>query len=145
MLASVQPYPLSFFNPLLGGIGVARQAVVVGWGEGLDQVADFLNRQPNPSGVVASTLYYGLLQAQVRGTALPPWQWQRADYFVDYVNMEQRQIGPKLRQALVESGPPLFVARVNGLEYARVYRIPPELKARRGLSEGLRGASVPRP
>jgi 4-amino-4-deoxy-L-arabinose transferase-like glycosyltransferase len=145
LVVSVQPYPLSFFDPLLGGAPLARQAVVVGWGEGTDQVAAWLNSQPDADHLVASTLYNDLLNPVAHGSAVPLWEWQQADYFVDYVNMEQRQIGPALRRALAERGPPLETVWINGIVYARVYRIPPELKARNDLSEGLRGLSVPRP
>jgi 4-amino-4-deoxy-L-arabinose transferase-like glycosyltransferase len=36
LIAEVQPYSLSFYNPLLGGTAMARRTTVVGWGEGLD-------------------------------------------------------------------------------------------------------------
>jgi hypothetical protein len=58
--------------------------------------------------------------------------------------MEQRRIGDPLRRELQRNAP-FFTVRINGLDYAKVYSIPPELKARRDLSEGLRGASVPKP
>ena len=39
------PYPIAAYNPLLGGTAVARQAIMVGWGEGIDQAAASLPRQ----------------------------------------------------------------------------------------------------
>lgn len=143
LVASVQPYPLSFFNPLLGGIGTARQAMIVGWGEGTDQVAAYLDQQPDASEIVVVSLYNDLIQPKFAGTAVPPWEWQRADYLADYVNMDQRNLVPGPLQRLVREEQPVFVARINGLEYARVYRIPPELKG--SSDQGSRGRSVPRP
>lgn len=128
LVASVQPYPLSFYNPLLGGAGLARQTILVGWGEGTDQVAAYLDRLPNASEVVVTSLYHDLLHAQFRGTGVPLWEWQRADYLADYVNMDQRGLVPAPLKPLVRDHTPVFVARINGLDYARVYRIPPELK-----------------
>ena len=40
------PYYLSYYNPLLGGGPAAQRTVMVGNGEGLDQVAAWLNAQP---------------------------------------------------------------------------------------------------
>ena len=44
-LIAVRPYPLSYYNPLLGGGATASRWLLVGWGEGLDQVAVYLNAQ----------------------------------------------------------------------------------------------------
>ena len=145
LVAGVQPYPLSFFNPLLGGIGLARQVMIVGWGEGTDQVAAALNQESGAERQVATSLYNDPIQPLYRGRALPLWEWQRADYLVDYVNMDQRNLVPAPLQPLVSSEPPLFTVRINGLDYARVYRIPAELRARGGPDDGLRGTTVPRP
>ena len=43
---STYPYYLSYYNPLLGGGPAAQRTVMVGNGEGLDQVAEWLNAQP---------------------------------------------------------------------------------------------------
>ena len=145
LVASVQPYPLSFYDPLLGGAGLARQLVEVGWGEGTDQVAAYLDRQPDAPSIGVTTLYWDLIPAQFAGTGVPLWEWQRADYLAEYVNMDQRGIMPVPLQALVRSGAPVFTARINGLDYVRLYRIPPELKAQSQSSETPRKSSVPRP
>lgn len=39
---SAYPYYLSYYNPLLGGTQAAERAMLVGWGEGMDQVARFI-------------------------------------------------------------------------------------------------------
>ena len=145
LVMSVQPYPLSFFNPLLGGIGVARQVVIVGWGEGTDQVADYLDRQPDAADIVVTSLYHDLIHPKFAGTGVPPWEWQRADYLADYVNMDQRNLVPGPLQRVVREEAPVFVARINGLEYVRLYRIPPEVKGSGGPGENSRGRSVPHP
>jgi 4-amino-4-deoxy-L-arabinose transferase-like glycosyltransferase len=134
LVASVQPYPLSFYNPLLGGAGVARQAVVVGWGEGTDQVAAFLDQQPDAPDIVVSSLYNDLIHPLFRGTGVPLWEWQQADYLAVYVNMDQRQLVPTPLQEVVRGDTPVFTARINGLDYVRLYRIPLELRAEEGPS-----------
>src|SRR5207248_348046 len=42
-LATSLPYALTWYNPLAGGGPAAQAALMVGWGEGLDQVARYLN------------------------------------------------------------------------------------------------------
>jgi hypothetical protein len=145
LVASVQPYPLSFYNPLLGGIHLARQTVIVGWGEGTDQVAAYLDRQPNASEIVVTSLYHDLIHAQFDGDGVPLWEWQRADYLADYVNMDQRGLVPGPLQPIVSSQPPVFTARVNGLDYVRLYPIPSEAKTDSDSPDGSRGTRVPRP
>lgn len=144
IVTSVQPYPLSFYNPLLGGTGFASRTVAVGWGEGTDQVAAYLDRLPDAPDVVVTSLYHDLLHAQFRGTGVPLAQWQRADYLADYVNMDQRGLVPGPLQPLVREAPPVFTARINGLDYVRLFRIPPELQAQVGPS-GAPRRTVPSP
>ena len=143
LVAAVQPYPLSFYNPALGGIGAARQVMIIGWGEGTDQVAAYLDRQPNAAEIVVVSLYNDLITPKFAGLGVPPWEWQRADYLADYVNMDQRNLLPAPLQALVRDQTPVFRARVNDLDYVRLYRIPPELRA--DPSRGPTGTSVPHP
>ena len=40
------PYYLTYFNPLLGGSVTAPHVLFVGWGEGLEAAAEWLNKQP---------------------------------------------------------------------------------------------------
>ena len=143
LLVGVHPYPLSFYNPVLGGIGAASRAVVIGWGEGTDQVAAYLDRQPNAADLVVSSLYNDLLHAQFRGRGVPLSDWQRADYLADFVNMDQRGLVPIPLQELVRTEAPVFTARINGLDYVRLYRIPAELKAAGGPSGAPRKALPP--
>ena len=38
-----RPYYLSYYNPLFGGASVGYDTLLTGWGEGLDQVANYLD------------------------------------------------------------------------------------------------------
>jgi hypothetical protein len=128
LVFSVHPYPLSFFNPLLGGSQLAREIVVVGWGEGTEQVAAYLDQQPNAANIVVTSLYNHLIDAQFTGRGVRLPDWRQADYLADYVNMDQRHLVPGPLVSLVRTQSPVLTVRINGLEYVRVYRIPPELK-----------------
>jgi 4-amino-4-deoxy-L-arabinose transferase-like glycosyltransferase len=145
LIAQVQPYSLSFYNPLLGGAAMARRATVVGWGEGLDQVAAYLNRQPDASNIVAVSLYKDQLVPLLAGTGARLPDWQKGTHLVDYVNMDQRDLVPVPLKVLLAEGEPDFTVAINGLVYARVYRIPPEIPAQFGDDRGPEPNAVPRP
>jgi hypothetical protein len=122
---SVVRYPLAFYSPLLGGGAIAERLILVGWGEGLDQAADWLNDQPRPLGEpTVATSYHRVLQARLVGSAVPLEHVRMADYVVPYVNTLQRGaeadvLGPYLASGAVE-----HAVRIDGIEYARVYRGP---------------------
>jgi hypothetical protein len=145
VIASVQPYPLSFYNPLLGGAATARETTIVGWGEGLDQVAAYLDQQPDARQIVAVSLYKDQIVPQFRGSGARLEDWQKGNVLVTYVNMEQRGLVPAPLQELVASTPPEHTVWINGIAYARVYRIPPEIRERAGREAGPRPNAVPRP
>lgn len=117
------PYPLAFYNPLLGGAAGAQRAIMVGWGEGLEQTAAYLNRQPGAEKLVAATLYHHVLRPRFRGSTVPIVEPTQLDYYVLYVNMAQRNLIPVAVQQAMAAGPPEFTAVVQGVEFAWVYRV----------------------
>jgi hypothetical protein len=132
LLAQVWPYPIAYYNPLAGGPERGRQLVMVGWGEGLEQAAEFLNGLPNAESLYVVTSYQHVLRPRFVGRTIPiaPYvrgsgaSLQAPDYIVLYVNARQRrQASPELERAEA-IGPPVFEARVNGLPYAWVYWLP---------------------
>jgi hypothetical protein len=145
LIASVQPYPLSFYNPLLGGGMVAQEAMIVGWGEGLDQVAEYLNGQPNASQIVVVSLYKDQIVPLFPGGGARLEDWRRGNYLATYINMDQRNLLPGPLSELVATTPPEFTVRINGIRYARVYRISPEIRNQSGSQPGPRPNAVPRP
>ncbi len=122
-LVPVRAYPLAYYNPLLGGGRTAERALLVGWGEGLDQVADFLNEQPEADASHIAIYYPQVLnfQALVRGTVLRYGDPRPADWIVDYVSAAQRGHTP----SEVAGRAPRRVVRINGIDYARVYQLSP--------------------
>jgi hypothetical protein len=123
LLWQAQPYPLAAYNPLAGGQDAARRVLMVGWGEGLDQVADFLNAQPGADGMVVKTHYHHVLRPMFRGSTVRVPDPTPVNYFVVYVNMAQRLIIPPTVVQLMALVPPDFTAYVNGRPYAWVYRV----------------------
>ncbi|MCK6626306.1 MAG: glycosyltransferase family 39 protein [Anaerolineae bacterium] len=120
------PYYFTYFNPLLGGLRGAAQAVTIGWGEGLDLAAAYLNEHTDPSRTrVASwyestfaPFYHGdsISYSQEKGKALA------GDYVVFYINQTQRRFPDEIMFDYFESrGQPEKVITLQGLDYAWIY------------------------
>lgn len=127
------PYYLSYYNPLLGGTDAAQETMMVGWGEGLDQVADYVNAQSDATQVQIltrawpSSLSYYLegdlvltkFAAGIRTLAA----WLSSDYYVLYVTEVQRGMVPSQVMRYFARLDPVMVAEVHGVPYAYVYDI----------------------
>jgi 4-amino-4-deoxy-L-arabinose transferase-like glycosyltransferase len=127
------PYYFSYYNPLLGGTAKAPQVMMIGWGEGLDQAARYLNSLPNPEQLRVTTWFWnGTFSYFFKGQSLPGkftpdtasvLQWTSSDYSVIYVNQRQRGRLPAELLDYVERLQPVMVVRIQGLEYAWIYDI----------------------
>jgi hypothetical protein len=122
----VFPYYLSYYNPLLGGARAAAKNLVIGWGEGLDVVAAYLNTKPDAERLTVSAFYPRVIQAQFKGSVLSDKEYDPAesDYIVLYVNALQRDTANTLRTA-TRGRKPEQIVTINGAEYARLFRVPP--------------------
>lgn len=126
------PYYLTYVNPLLGGTRVAPQVMMLGWGEGLDQVGAWLtaNGAPeDPARPLSVVSWYDdgplsyYLPGDVRHTDFidTDTYWFDADYAVLYVNQWQRE-NPEpdvINHFLARE--PVFTVTANGLDLAKVY------------------------
>ena len=127
-LAMVAPYTLAYYNPLVGGGPGAGRVLLVGWGEGLDQVAAHLNAQPNPEQQLIA-VYFPLelnFQGMVAGTVTQYGDARPVNYVVDYVNAAQRGHTPPEVVGVV----PEREVWINGILYARVYHFDPPQRIR---------------
>lgn len=122
----VFPYYLAYYNPLFGGGRAAAKNLVIGWGEGLEQVTSYLNAKPDAERLTLAGFYPRVLMAQFKGSVLPDKQYDpaEADYIVLYVNAVQRDLANTLRTA-VRGRKAEQIVTINGAEYARLYRVPP--------------------
>ena len=136
--ASSSPYYFSYYNPMLGGTTRAPEVMMVGWGEGLDQAARFLNSQPGADrpqvmlGLWSGTFSY-FYDGEIRWSNFAPGEtsiqdWKDSDYAIIYINQWQRgRLPQELVDYLMEKEPALVV-QLQGLDYAYVYdlnQIPP--------------------
>jgi hypothetical protein len=134
-----RPYLLDYYNPLLGGTKTADKMLMVGWGEGLDQAAEFIMAQPGGDTATVRTsihpttmLYF--FPETVKVAPLPTGTgpksvkaWTTTDYAVTYVLEWKRNTFGGVVPYL-STFKPVYTATINGVEFARVYdlrKIPP--------------------
>ncbi len=127
---STSPYYFDYYNPMLGGSQKALEVMMVGWGEGLDQAAGYLNRQPDSEQLVAvawfgdgpfSFIFNGQTISMDVDQTLE--DVKKADYAVLYLNQWQRLLpNPQVLEYFAGLEPD-YVARIGDLEYVRVYKI----------------------
>jgi 4-amino-4-deoxy-L-arabinose transferase-like glycosyltransferase len=127
------PYYINYFNPLVGGSARAPRVMMIGWGEGLDQAARYLNQLPGAKEFLVMSYYPdGSFSYFFDGKTLElPHRWDGADlnqfsgvdFVVLYFHQWQRQVSGEKLLAYFNQFAPEFVARIDGLDYARVYNL----------------------
>jgi hypothetical protein len=121
------PYYLTYFNPLAGGSQTAPKVMIIGWGEGLDQVAAWLNEQPDAENQKVISWYhdgplsYFTKSEPVGLRYLNELSWLNDHLVVLYINQIQRDMPSKEAIDWYLSQEPVFRVDFNGLELARVY------------------------
>ena len=120
-----RPYYLSYYNPLVGGSRAAEWALLVGWGEGIDQPARYLNELPGVEEMKVATRYRSAFGPLFRGRTLEMDDYDPAtlDYYLLYLNQIQRDLDPELIPRLLGGATePELVASIAGIDYAWLYR-----------------------
>lgn len=136
-VAQTSPYYLSYYNPLMGGTANATDAMMVGWGEGFDQIADYLNTQPDADHLVVATeawrtplAYFLDGHAQFAAFIDDPggiFRWASSDYYLLSVTpLTRNGIWPDLLR-MIEQKTPVLTVTLNGLDYASLYDIRDDL------------------
>jgi len=115
------PYYFDYFNPLLGGGVVAPRLMKIGWGEGLDQVGRFLQRElpgrrvGTPYASTVAPFFAGRLSG-VTGDQL--------DALVLYRKQVQSGAPSPAFVRYFEQETPLFAVNLAGVHYADVFAGP---------------------
>jgi hypothetical protein len=127
--AASYPYFLAYYSPLFGGGPVAQRTVMVGNGEGLDQVATWLNAQPGAADLWVVSHSFDILQALIVGSgeSLRDRVPSNADYVVLYRFQIQIGHSPRVLDEYLNRRTPEHVVWINGVEYARIYKGPHRL------------------
>ncbi len=133
LVLQVSPYYHLYYNPLMGGVEIAPQVMMVGWGEGLDQAARYLNQKPDVRSLVIYSWHAANFSMFSEAQALDlPISAQisdelfdqilEADYVVTYINQWQRNSSARLLDYLANKIPEKTI-RINGLDVARIYNM----------------------
>jgi hypothetical protein len=125
-LASVYPYALAYYNPLLGGGAAAQRTVMIGNGEGLDQAAQWLAAQPDAAKLQVAAHSWDILAALVAtdGEPLRDGLPDDADYIVTYGRRIQMHRWGDSLERYFAANPPVHVVTINGIEYVHIYAGP---------------------
>jgi hypothetical protein len=136
-----QPYQVLAFNQVLGGTAAGARTFIMGWGEGLEQVADWLNQQPDITSVRTIALRVTSLNPYLKDGAQADFPKddqlrERTGYVVVY--LPQVQAGPPGApfDRFFGRRQPLHVVRIHGVDFAWIYRAPPPLGQERGAAFG---------
>ena len=134
--ATSYPYYLTFYNPMIynsivKGERLAFQVLTFGWGEGLDQAAHYLNQKENPTDLTVvighleqfAPFFLGETVQWGEGEERNLIPWHKADYLVRYISFG---FGERAH-SYFGSLEPEHVVRLNGLDYAWIYKVPDEV------------------
>lgn len=122
------PYYLNYYNPLLGGIHKAKEVMLIGWGEGLDEAARYLNAKPNANELIVRSWYadeifslFFNFDAKNFNDDNMDELWA-SDYAVIYFHQLQRQLPPETLRLLFEYDPE-YIVRIGGFDYVYIYNL----------------------
>ncbi len=122
LLRQLHPYALAYVNPLFRHAIDQRR---MGWGEGLDRAAEYLNTKPDVGTLTVASFYPNEFAYRFRGRAVPLHQFLHEDvrYVVLYRAMLERGPGSPETDTLAvfRSQTPEKVIFLNGLEYVCIY------------------------
>ena len=123
------PYYYTYYNPLLGGIRGAVEAVPVGVGyEGSDKAAAYLNSLPEAASLRLATAISSKIGPLLRGETIAmdnqSGHWFLADYTFIYISQLQRGKHDEEIIAYLRRKPLVHSFQLSGLDYGWIYRGP---------------------
>lgn len=127
-IVNAAPYFMAYYNPLAGGGPAAEYVMLVGLGEGMDQVGAWLRTRPDlERGDVLSWIAPTLApfvpkQVLVRDLRTEYFH-QATSYAVLYVRSVQHKENATA-EAIVRENPTLYTVTINGIAYASVHQLP---------------------
>jgi len=117
---SYHPYYLAYYNPLFGGTAVAVRVLPMGWGEGMDLTAEYLNQKEDAASLRVATGgipgFAPLFKGQTED--LTEHNMATADYTVLYVS-DVQQDSPAA--AALHDQQPEHVVSIHGVDYVWIY------------------------
>lgn len=118
-----QPYYFSYYNPLLGGARTATDILLVGWGEGMEKAAAYLNSKPKAEEFHVNTAHISQLAPFFRGhtSSASELDLAESDYYVFYWNTIQRRREPDVLNRFYGVEEPEHIVHVDGIDYVWIY------------------------
>jgi hypothetical protein len=123
--AQVSPHYLTYYNPLLGGGGVAYRTILVGWGEGYKEAADYFNSKPDAQDLNISSWYESCMIPFLKGKAYPIGDVAdkgQLDYIVLYINQIQRDRIKEMVKKYYFDSQPEKIIWFNNIPYIFIYK-----------------------
>ncbi|MFQ5885636.1 MAG: ArnT family glycosyltransferase [Anaerolineae bacterium] len=124
------PYYSAYLNPLVGGAALAPKTLLIGGAEGLDLAARYLDSKDKAQDLTVATWGPETVRLYFKGRTIPlrwlEWTrvWTLADYALFHVSQVQRQYPDEETVAFFQAREPEYVAGINGIDYAWVYKTP---------------------
>lgn len=124
------PYYFSYYNPLMGGTTKAPQVMMIGWGEGLDEAARYLNAKPDAENIKVTSWYQdGPFSYFFKGKTVQedfpndPQDLAKVSYVVIYIHQWQRQLPSREFLDYFDQLQPEHTVWIEDLPYAYIYRM----------------------
>jgi hypothetical protein len=119
------PYYYAYWNPLLGGLKQAVQLLPVGEGEGIDQVAAYLNSLSRPETIKLASANSQKIAPLFKGQTIAMSNldglWTLGDYVFIYISQLQRgKHDPNIISYLRRQAP-VYTLTLHGVEYSWIY------------------------
>ena len=120
------PYYFTYYNPLMGGIRAADSMITIGWGEGLNLAADYLNEKPEAERLQVASWYQSTFAPFFKGKAISyskeKGKAMAGDYVVFYINQLQRRFpDDELFRFFEMRYQPEAVIKLKGVDYVVIY------------------------
>ncbi len=119
------PHYLTYYNPLLGGLRQAKDALVVGWGEGYEKAAAYLNARPNAPELQVAVPTFTAFAPLFSGETLSisNYSASQTDYVVFYLSQVQREHDQTLMEQYFSNprAEPEYIVTLHEVDYAWIY------------------------
>ena len=119
------PHFLTYYDPLLGGIREARKILLVGWGEGYEKAAAYLNDKPNAEELEVIMPAFPVFAPQFDGSTRSMEQYSiwGSDYVMFYLSHVQRHRYEDLMLEYLKNPQvePERVFALHGVDYVWLY------------------------
>ena len=119
------PYYLGYYNPLFGGPPAAARTLLIGWGDGLDEVGRYLQSKPDAQDLVVSAVPAIGIRPYFSGHVLDfytNYSGYWADYVVTYISQYQRRVPSEEQQRYFDKLEVEHVVSRHGVPYAYIYK-----------------------